>query len=133
MGSIAPVTKLDASDAKNIAGPFISSGFPKRPMGIPPLKVSSNSGTLATLFRKPSFQTCAGKMAFTRTPREAHSVDHSRVICITAPIAIPYGVCPRPREFQPPIDPKLMIDPLPCSNIRRPASWQEAKRPTTRF
>ena len=80
IGRIAPVTKLEASDARKIAGPLISSGFPSRPIGMPPLNVSSNSGVLAIRFRSQSFHTCAGRMAFTRTPREAHSVDSSRVI-----------------------------------------------------
>ena len=54
---IAPVIKVEASEARKIAKPLTSSGFPNLPIGSPSLKVCSSSGLSLTLDLKFSFQT----------------------------------------------------------------------------
>jgi hypothetical protein len=88
-GITAPVTHDEASEARKIAAPLMSSGWPKRPAGMPPRNVSRKAGTSFMRAASPWFMTCAGTMQFTRTPRPAHSVLSSRVIWMTAAIAMP--------------------------------------------
>ena len=66
----------------------MSLGCPRRPAGIPCRKRSLSPGSASIRFSSEGFKTCAGKMAFTRTPNADHSVLSSRVICTTAPMAI---------------------------------------------
>src|SRR3954468_16021074 len=88
MGMSAPVIQLDASEARKTARPLMSSGWPSLPAGMPLWNFSRRAGCSAMRCSRLGLTTCAGRMAFTRTPRPAHSVLSSRVICATAPIAI---------------------------------------------
>ena len=64
------------------------------------------------------FTSCAGRMALTRTPRPAHSVLTSRVICATAPIAMLYAMWPRPRAVRLASEPILTMLPRPAASMR---------------
>src|SRR3954469_14032234 len=88
IGMSAPVIQLEASEARKTARPLMSSGWPSLPAGMPLRNFSRRAGCSAMRCSRLGLTTCAGRMAFTRTPRPAHSVLSSRVICATAPMAI---------------------------------------------
>ncbi len=57
-------------------------------MGRPRRKLLRRTGSASMRSCRPWFSTWAQTMAFTRTPKGAHSELSSRVICATAPIAM---------------------------------------------
>src|SRR6266511_2247775 len=71
-----PVTKLAASDARNSAGPTISSGWAARPCK---LAFASCSWASGVFLRIIAVSTEPGARAFTRMPRGANSAAIERV------------------------------------------------------
>ena len=87
-GSAVPGVPVGALSRLPVIGVKDSSGDPNRPAGMPLRNLSRNAGSAAIRASRLGLTTCAGRMALTRTPRPAHSVLSSRVICTTAPIAM---------------------------------------------
>src|ERR1700722_2405154 len=82
-GITVPVTIRAASEARNKAGPTMSSALTRGPSGTPPRKVSPISRPSAPASpihsRIPAESTCEGAMALTRIPLAPHSRASSRV------------------------------------------------------
>ena len=68
-------------------------------------------------------------MAFTRTPRPAHSTASTLVSPTTAPLLAPYGARPGIPTSAPMIDATLTMQPCPASSIRAPNARQQRKTP----
>src|SRR6266487_4571686 len=86
-----PVMNDDASEARNTAGPAISSARPHRPIGM----VESRPADACSSAQRLRFSSVAvhpGHSAFTRTPLVAHSTASDLVSEITAAFDAPYGV-----------------------------------------
>src|ERR1700740_2662055 len=77
--TIVPVTKPDRSEARKIAGPTISSGFPARPSGVCSRKIRTRSGLVARTFSLSGVSMKPGPMALTRTPSLPSSAASARV------------------------------------------------------
>jgi len=84
---VCPVTKLEASLARNNRGPFNSEGLPTRAIGASLTKRSRNSGT-ANQPAVISLGNQPGAMALTRTLRSAQLAARLRVRLITAPLLV---------------------------------------------
>src|ERR1700674_1744896 len=87
--SVCPVTKSEAGLARNTAAPTRSEGSAKRPS----LIRLSNLCARASFSRNErlvlSVSVEVGAIAFTRTPRGAHSVDRAAVRYDTPALAAP--------------------------------------------
>src|SRR5262249_35864177 len=82
-----PVTKLAASDARNSAGPAISSGWAIRPWKLDCAICSCASGVFLRII---SVSTAPGASAFTRMPSGANSSAIERVKDNSAAFVAPY-------------------------------------------
>ncbi len=81
--STLPVTKLEASEARNTAAPATSSGSATRPRALAAVKRRRSSGS-STSTREKSVRTSPGAMALTRIPRGPSSRASTRVVAMRA-------------------------------------------------
>src|SRR5262249_13921332 len=117
-----PVMKEEASLARKIAGPAISSGLPQRPMGTLAIVAWPPSGeSHRTRFSSVAVQP--GQSAFTRTPARPHSLASVLVSETTAALAAPYGA-KNGAAARPATEAMLITEPPPRAVMCAPAAWQ---------
>src|SRR5690349_10603073 len=104
---VAPVVKLDASDARYSAAPTHSSGRPMRPNGT--IAPDFISGVHALVM---SVSTGPGRIAFTRTVG-AYASARPTVSALSPALAHAYGSSFVLASSEPTV-PTLMIDPPSC-------------------
>src|SRR5215218_3125900 len=122
-----PVTKLEAWEARNTAGPTISHGSPKRPCGTR-RRTSPYQARSSMIWRTSGVVKYAGASALTWMLYGANSSASTRVSCTTAPLLAAYAPW-RSMPTRPKMEAMLMILPRPLGTMSSPkalAQWLPA-------